>query len=245
MLCAFPLEKRIRKGVTIWQLCKNQDRHSSLTARKLMIFLALSHLRSIIKSLRREHSRCEKFLKMKLRRSKKFAKEELFSLKRLNGKTYKYCKNFNCGNDYLNQYAIDTSTDITDAVSFMYVDNKTNKAACIYSLSCSSIIHNSGDNLSLIPAVEIKMFALDVAYQHRDYSDNPEDGTYGDVFLSFIISTIRDFSESQRGCDYVVLYSVPQAESFYKRNFFEKFARYMQPDKSIINTDCVPMFHRL
>lgn len=70
---------------------------------------------------------------MKLRRSKKFAKEELFSLKRLNGKTYKYCKNFNCGNDYLNQYAIDTSTDITDAVSFMYVDNKTNKAACIYS----------------------------------------------------------------------------------------------------------------
>ena len=182
---------------------------------------------------------------MKLRRSKKFAKEELFSLKRLNGKTYEYCKNFNCGNDYLNQYAIDTSTDITDAVSFMYVDNKINKAACIYSLSCSSIIHNSGDNLSLIPAVEIKMFALDVAYQHRDYSDDPEDGTYGDVFLSFIISTIRDFSESQCGCDYVVLYSVPQAESFYKRNFFEKFERYMQPDKSIINTDCVPMFHRL
>lgn len=54
-----------------------------LDSKKANDFLALSHLRSIIKSLRREHSRCEKFLKMKLRRSKKFAKEELFSLKRL------------------------------------------------------------------------------------------------------------------------------------------------------------------
>lgn len=190
-------------------------------------------------------------LKIKgLKKKKNHQTQEAFSLERLNSKTQKYCNDFDCGNEYINAFVRDTNSESTDRVSYIYVDNRIKKAACVYSLACSSIILQSAANITLIPAVEIKIFALDRNFQHKSYgvyerSKDDEDLTYGDVFLSNAISSIVDFTTNICGSEYIVLYSVPEAEHFYKRNYFENFDNFMSPDQTIVNEDCIPMFYVL
>lgn len=72
-----------------------------------------------------------------------------------------------------------------------------------------------------------------------------ENLTYGDVFLANVISSIADFTDNICGGECIVLYSVPEAEHFYKRNYFQNFKSFMSPDQSIVNEDCIPMFYVL
>ena len=60
-----------------------------------------------------------------------------------------------------------------------------------------------------------------------------------------VISSIADFTDNICGGECIVLYSVPEAEHFYKRNYFQNFKSFMSPDQSIVNEDCVPMFYML
>ena len=111
------------------------------------------------------------------------------------------------------------------------------------------IFHN-GNGTTLFPAVEIKSFALDKFFQHKSYGkcENDKENenlTYGDVFLANVISSIADFTDNICGGECIVLYSVPEAEHFYKRNYFQNFKSFMSPDQSIVNEDCVPMFYML
>lgn len=176
--------------------------------------------------------------------------QEAFSLKRLDLTTQKYCNKFCSGNAYIDAFVADTNMDSTDRVSYIYVDNRINKAACVYSLSCSSIIFHNGNGTTLFPAVEIKSFALDKSFQHKSYGkcENDKENenlTYGDVFLANVISSIADFTDNICGGECIVLYSVPEAEHFYKRNYFQNLKSFMSPDQSIVNEDCVPMFYML
>lgn len=166
-----------------------------------------------------------------------------YSLKILDRRTQKYCKEFDCENDYLNKFVQDTAVDDVDSTTFIYVNNKTKKAVCAYSLACSGIVANISNKLYIYPAVEIKVFALDKEYQHKKFSESRKTGTYGDVFLAYVISSIGEFTENYCGASRIVLYSVPEYVNFYKRNFFRCFEDFMSPDESIENQDCVPMFY--
>ncbi|MEE1318993.1 MAG: hypothetical protein UHD05_05725 [Ruminococcus sp.] len=180
----------------------------------------------------------EKSLMMKQRKSR-----DGYTLKILNRKTQKFCRDFDCKNEYINKFIRDTAIDDVDSTTFIYIDNKTQKAICAYSLACSGIVANLSDKLYVYPAVEIKIFALDKEYQHRKFSESKKSVTFGDVFLAYVIDSIGDFTENYCGASRIVLYSVPEYVNFYKRNFFKCFEDFMSPDESIVNQDCVLMFY--
>ena len=62
------------------------------------------------------------------------------------------------------------------------------------------------------------MFAIDENYQHMQYSEDIEDGSFSDILFSDVIGFIYDFTENYCGADKIILYSVPDAKSFYIRN---------------------------
>lgn len=51
-----------------------------------------------------------------------------------------------------------------------------------------------------------------------------------------------DFTDDYCGASRIVLYSVPEAVSFCKRNGFDDFKEFMNPDQSLDVADCVPMY---
>lgn len=89
------------------------------------------------------------------------------------------------------------------------------------------------------------MFAVDEAYQHIPYSDDPEDGTLSDIIFNFAISKIYDFTEKYCGADKVILYAVPKAVNFYRKNFFSEFETFMLKSESRFLDGCIPMYMNL
>lgn len=66
---------------------------------------------------------------------------------------------FDCENTEINKYFKEKALDDFDAVPFVFT-NQDSPIIAMASLSCSSIIFEIHNKLSLYPAVEIKMLAL-------------------------------------------------------------------------------------
>ena len=161
--------------------------------------------------------------------------------KRLLSECRELLKNFDCENEVINDYFTNKEQDDNDTVSFAFIDEEKKTLVALSSLSCSSIIMESGNKLHLFPAVEIKMFAVNKEYQHKPVF--PEDDQHWSSHcLDKIIFHIREFTDTYCGASRIVLYSVPKAESFYHRAGFKKFLEFMRPqDKSFLE-DCTPMY---
>jgi len=151
-------------------------------------------------------------------------------------------RNFNCGNKVINEYLKFKALEDTQATTFIVLDDNSNDIICYYSLSCCGFVVNNGTNFTIYPAVEIKMFAIDEKYQHMNYSENIEDGNFSDMLFSEVIGNIYNFTDNYCGADKVILYSVPDAESFYTRNGFKRFERFMLQSTSIFVDGCIPMY---
>ena len=153
-------------------------------------------------------------------------------------------QSFNCGNEVINDYLKNKACDDTQAVTFIVKDMDSSEVICYYSLSCSGLIleHGHANKITVYPAVEIKMFAIDEKYQHLPYSEDADEGNLSDMLFSDVISYIYDFTDNQCGADKIILYSVPDARSFYIRNGFCEFREFMKPSESWFTDDCEPMY---
>lgn len=153
-------------------------------------------------------------------------------------------KNFNCGNEVINSYLKEKACDDPQTVTFIVKDKNNNMVICYYSLSCSGLVldHGTGNKITIYPAVEIKMFAIDENYQHMPYSDDTEEGNLSDMLFADVIAYIYRFTDEQCGADKITLYSVPDAVNFYSRNGFNEFREFMKPSTSWFLDGCVPMY---
>lgn len=86
------------------------------------------------------------------------------------------------------------------------------------------------------PAAEIKYFAIDKTYQHKSYDD---DFKFSDLMLCEVLKKLIEISEEAISFDYILLYSVPEAVNFYKRNGFCEFTEFM---KRILTTILTGVF---
>lgn len=151
---------------------------------------------------------------------------------------------FNCGNEVINEYLKTKACDDPQTVTFIVKDQENDMVICYYSLSCSGLIleHGHANKITVYPAVEIKMFAIDEKYQHLPYSEDADEGNLSDMLFSDIISYIYDFTDNQCGADKIILYSVPNAKNFYQRNGFCEFQEFMKPSTSWFTDGCIPMY---
>lgn len=152
-------------------------------------------------------------------------KDILYNILRFTDKDISLVQDFNCGNEVINDYLKEEACNDTKATTFIIVNNDNNQIIAYYSLNCSGFVIDNGNNFTIYPAVEIKMFAIDEKYQHIPYSTNREDGNLSDTLL-----------------DNVILYSVPSAENFYRRNGFKRFENFMLQSTSLFLDGCIPMY---
>lgn len=84
-----------------------------------------------------------------------------------------------------------------------------------------------------IPAVEIKMFAVDVKYQDLFYVYEDEELPVSAWIIKKIIDSTENIMLHTLGFKALFLHSVPNAEAFYEENGFHPVEVNMQPLHSI------------
>lgn len=153
---------------------------------------------------------------------------------------------FSCGNEQIDQYLHNRATEDNTGVTYLYVDKKASRVIAFCTLTCSAIFTATVEEKysSLIPAIEINFFATDENYQHLPYDDT-EGGSLSDYILDDMIVRIQEIAEKQVGASAIVLYSVPEAITFYERHGFASFGDFMFGDEGYFVDGCEPMYMML
>jgi hypothetical protein len=171
-----------------------------------------------------------------------------FDVHKLTMERLEYAKNFKCGNKEIDKYLKEKALqdmECGNTVTKIIVNKQNNDIIGYYSICCTSIIMETYKHRYFSPAVEIKMFALDENYQGIIFSCEDEEDMFSDHIFCEIIKKIVEITELYVGARTIMLYSVPKAINFYKRNWFETFENYMLTDDNLYIKGCMPMYLEL
>lgn len=164
-----------------------------------------------------------------------------YKFKRISSVDIELIEEFSCGSPELDKKLLQMK-DNDDGTTFVFLD-ETNGQIIGYCTYCASGLKKSYENDSVTyPAAEIKYFAIDKTYQHKAYD---EDFNFSDLMLCEVMRRLIEISENSISFDYILLYSVPDAVSFYKRNGFYEFTEFMEHDSYNYINGCIPMFFPL
>ena len=156
-----------------------------------------------------------------------------------------FCRNFYCGNAAIDNYFQCEALDDATAVTYLIIDDDRQKLLAAMTASCSAIFLSKKQQFStLLSAMEVVYFAVDVSYQGLRY--RPGDSrSLSHYLFSYLIEMLRGISRTSVGAAKIVLYSVPEAENFYRRLGFVPFQSAMYGDRGTFVRGCVPMYFDL
>lgn len=163
-------------------------------------------------------------------------------------------KSFCCGNESIDSFLQNDAKGST-AKTFVFVDTSANEIVAFTSFECSAIMYAVEDDNDvmlaserhgLISAIEIDYFAVNVKYQHLLYKEEPDaKQTLSCQIFRYVVQHLVDIASNVIGAEYIVLYSVPQAKSFYERNFFNAFDYEMIGSADPYLEGCKPMYYKI
>ena len=152
--------------------------------------------------------------------------------------------NYCCGNEEIDGYFKSRAYKDDDAVTYCFLDDSLKTIIALSSLSCNGLVISDHNKIFTNPSIEIKMFAVNDAYQHKCVPDG--DGIHwSDYCFDELLSIIYEITDTHCGASRIILYSVPDAVSFYERNSMKRFSGYMRGDDARYLDGCVPMFMHL
>jgi len=150
---------------------------------------------------------------------------------------------FSCGDrdkyGALDDYIQQKARCDNDTVSYLIHDEAS--AVAIFALSCTALTAIENGVPMPIPAVEIRIFALDEKYQHTSIENSGY--TIGDFVLSVCLEYIQRMRKTSFGASNAVLYAnSEESQKFYRRNGFYDFEEYMQSSSDPFLDGCFPMY---
>ena len=151
---------------------------------------------------------------------------------------------FSCGNSGLDDTFRTSCADDETAVTKIVINNDNNDVICVYSLNCASMILENYGKHYPAPSVEIKYFAVNSKYQDLKAIDE-DDGCLSNVIFYDVMRHIFDFTDDICGANFVLLYSTPEGESFYRKCGFIDFPLEVWRNDSRYLDGCVPLYFRL
>lgn len=175
----------------------------------------------------------------------KFGREIDYTVERLSPDNAELLGDFDCGNEAINEYIHEKSIHDTTAIGYLCIDNNERKVLGFATISCSGIQSCVGEMRVTLPAIQIVYFALANSLHKMVYDEQDEHYYFSDTFLCDILFMCREITDKYFGARYIALYSVPDAEHFYRRNSFENYLEYMTPDNNRYIDGCIPMFMEL
>lgn len=92
-----------------------------------------------------------------------------------------------------------------------------------------------------VSALQIKMFTIDKKYQDLFYKTNDLDMPIAAWIMRLIIDYANEMIQNVLGFKVIFLYSVPDAENFYKMNGFSPLAENMM-DFHCVDSEFTPMY---
>lgn len=163
----------------------------------------------------------------------------------LSEKNCRMTRHFFCGNPAIDNFFQVEAVDDPTTVTYLVIDELNEKLLAAMTIACSAIFLSKKQQFStLMSAIEVVYFAVDVDYQGLRY--RPEDQrSLSHYLFSYLIEMIRGISRDHVGAAKIVLYSVPEAWTFYRRLGFIPFHSAMYGDRGTFVKDCVPMYFDL
>ena len=139
---------------------------------------------------------------------------------------------FDSGYTVFNEY-LQNSDD--SAVIHYVMDADTDDLIAYFSLLASALLYGDPANLNAVPAIELKMFALDRRYHGSELSSE---------LLDAVITTIQLYANRYIGADVIVLYSVPVdgVMKLYKSKGFIEVGDLLTAFKDQFTEGCIPMY---
>ena len=155
-------------------------------------------------------------------------------------------KDFDCGNEVINQYLTEQAYDDINAVTYLVINSDNKEVIGFISLCCSGIRYTTDESFHVtLPAVEIKYFAIINSLHKLVFDDTDDHFYFSDKVLCEVLRMCRDISERIIGARYILLYAVDSAVRFYERNLFTPYTEFMSKDKIRFLDGCTPMFMEL
>jgi len=156
---------------------------------------------------------------------------------------FKYCfdtvcdniSEFDSGFHVFNEYLINR---YDSAVMHYIIEPESETLIGYFSLQSSAVLYEEDNKQGAIPAIELKMFALDKQYQGKGVAP---------VLLRSILETIEDYATDCIGADIILLYAVP-AEGvlmLYKNAEFEQAEGLFATFNTPFADGCIPMYRAL
>lgn len=154
-------------------------------------------------------------------------------------------KKFKCGNVYIDKFIRNLSFKDKDTVTYLGIDTNLKKVISAITIACSGIYIERRKKFNIkkdiLSAIEIKYFAVNQSYQKMHYSINNNRSLSFNLFQNYL-NRITHIARNICGAQKIILYSVPEAITFYKKSDFIVFKKYMLRNENNIVKNCIPMF---
>lgn len=177
---------------------------------------------------------------------KRYGKDYKLELMILNKENSTYVDNFYCGNETIDFFFQEEAKSDSSTVTYLFIDIDSNSLVACMSISCSAIFKEvdakNCEFSTILPSMEIKYFAVASNYQHLPYEEGSDKPTLSDFILDCMITHMIELSNREIGASKIILYSVPEASTFYRRHGFKDFGSKMYGDKGTLVSGCEPMF---
>lgn len=162
-----------------------------------------------------------------------------------------------CGNGNMDGFIIDYAMEEGERrISRTFVIKHKDKdfVYAYFSLAATSLLYHDFEDvkeggepkLVSLPAIEIKMFAINQTIQGKTYKKaDGNEGKYSDFFIMWVIGGIYQLVESYIGAQVVIVRATDErAVKFYKNNYFEELGDFMVTYDSFAER-CTPLYYRL
>lgn len=70
--------------------------------------------------------------------------------------------------------------------------------------------------------------------------DSEDDYTFSQFLFGYILNEISNIASTRIGARFVTLYSVPNAQNFYKKFEFLEFEKFMIKERKLYIDGCIP-----
>lgn len=153
---------------------------------------------------------------------------------------YKQIYDFDCGDYQINKFLTEAARH-SCITKLVFIQDKL---AAFVSYNCSSleqeVIYNNEKQMENVPAIEIKVYGVDIHYQH-------DKCLVGDcrfskiIFLAFL-KHLQKIAKKQIYAKYFIVFSKKTSKNFLMSNGFQELPVEFKAHVNEFEKECVPMF---
>lgn len=153
---------------------------------------------------------------------------------------------FNCGDESINRI-FRKDTDKLHTTTYIFTSPESGRIISFVSFCASSIQIRNKKGLFSLPAVELKLFGVDKAYQHQSILLDNREIKYSEFAFLWLISYLTREVKPLINIEYLILHSVPNENTlkFYEKMGMQRIDENQNVHDSDFSEGCIPMYLKL